>query len=79
MDVKLMEEVCATLSALEIRPEDFGITINEYSKEKHTTNEQARTVLEKAVRDGLLNKKRMIVGAAVANVYYRKTSENLGS
>ena len=56
-----------------VRPDGFGITVKEYTAQKHCNDEAARKALERAVELGVLEHQRMIDRATKSRpfVYYK--------
>lgn len=62
MDVKLIDELDEQgYIPVILRPEGFGITAREYAAAKHCSLAAARSLLDKAVDEGLLVKTMMNV------------------
>ena len=71
MVIKYDKEVADLFSLPPIRPEGFGISIPEFCEEKHCSKELARTILNKAVSDGVLECTQMRAGRGRPMIYYK--------
>ena len=57
----------------DLRPDGFGITINEFSEAKHCSKEMAAMLLRKAVNEGILECKRMRTSKTAKSYVFYKT------
>lgn len=70
MDERLVRELSAYTPTIR-RPNGFGITVAEFAEYHHCSIIQARTMLEKAVKDGILEKHIMLCGNTRTAVFCR--------
>lgn len=72
MDLKLLQELTDYVP-IPKRPDGFGITIIEFAEANHCSVTQARTMLQKAVEDGILAVHMMVTPdkSAKTAVYHR--------
>jgi hypothetical protein len=74
LDVSLIELIDKEVGEpVQLRPVGFGATVKEYMTVKNCSETLARNLLEKGVKEGVLDRKQMIVGrGAPLFVYFKK-------
>ena len=76
MDVSLIELIDKEVGEpVQLRPVGFGVTVQEYMTVKNCSETIARTLLDKGIKEGVLDRKQMIAGRGAPLFVYFRTND----